>query len=471
MSGWLSGGKLRAARTAAIIMLPLLSGACRGAFHLYHDFVWLDYGFKIFLSGTVGIWTNYFAIRMLFRPRQRTTFGRQGLIPARREELTAAIAAAVARELLDPETIRGYIEENDLIGKSSARALTVARGWLARPVNRAKLAEWVGRQCRLHGEEYLDRWLPKIIQALFRILDKKISSETVWPLIDDALRKELEKPESRRAATRVIITLIDENSPAIAGLFNQVINEWIREKEGWGQAALLLGKLIFRVDEVYISGELEKIVSRPDFFNRVLELVDENIPALVRIGKDPEFRQRLSQLIEERKGELEVWLRSKGLESARVRVLEFLDSEEFWQWLDRGISSLINGLETYARSRIDSDEFRAFSSRYLLRAIRRLDVAEIVRTRISNFDLERLERLVRQVSGDNLCGIELFGGILGMLAGSALINPLWAAAIAGLFGLFFLTEQLFSHPWMRKRDQRGYQESAAGESDLTRVDK
>ncbi len=395
-----SGGLLRTARTAAIVLLPVLAGLFRGAGYLYPGAAWPDFGFKVFLAGTVGIWTNYFAIRMLFRPRERTAFGRQGLIPARREELTAAIAAAVARELLDPETIRSYIEENDLVGKSSARALALARGWLSRPASREKVVGWVGRQCQIHGAEYLDRFLPLASRALFRFLDEKISGETVRPLLEGALRRELEKPESRRAATRAIVTLIEENSGSIAGLFNRVIDDWIAEKEGAAQLALVLGKLYFRVDEAYIREELEKIVSRPGFFDRVLELVDENIPALVRIGEDPGFRRRLAELVEEQKGALEEWLRGRGLEAARGRVLEFLESEEFWRRLDGWITAAVNRMEGYARARIDTEEFRALSSRYLLRAIRRLDVRTMVRQRISAFDLARLEGLIRHISSD-----------------------------------------------------------------------
>jgi hypothetical protein len=170
----------------------------------------------------------------------------------------------------------------------------------------------------------------------------------------------------------------------------------------------------------------------------------EGRPPVPAPGEDPEFRRRLSSLIEEQKGALEEWLQAEGAALARDRILAFLESEEFWTRLDRSAAALAGRLEAYARERIETEEFRAISSRYLLRTVRRLDVGAMVRGRISDFDLARLEELVRRVSGDNLCGIELFGGILGMLTGLVLISPLWAAGIAAGFGIFLLVEPLFA---------------------------
>ncbi len=437
-------GFLRITRGVALVGLPVLAAGFRGGYALFPDLTWLDYGFKIFLAGTVGIWTNCIAIRMLFRPRVRTAFGRQGLIPARREELSAAVAAAVARELLDPETIRRAIEKNDMIGKGAVRALARGRLWMARPANRARLVAMVGRYCQAHGEDYLDSYLDRIMESLYRFFDEKVSGETVWPMLEKALARELRKPDNRQVATRMIVSLLDENAPALAALTDRMIQDWIRRHAGgWRQLLLLLGKGFFRLDEDYIRDELREIISRPGFFERVLDLVNENIPRLSRIGQDPEFREKITSLIEEEKGRFRVYLREKGLDLARTRILDFLESAVFWSWLDRQLEVVVKTMERYARKKITSGEFRILSDNLLEQTLKRLDIDRVVCERISSFDLERLERLVRKVSGENLCGIELFGGILGMVAGLVLISPLWAAGIAAALALFLLAERCF----------------------------
>jgi len=65
------------------------------------------------VGAAIGWFTNYLAVKMLFRPRQPFRLGGltiQGLIPRRREELAQSIAAAVEQELLDADDIVQALE-------------------------------------------------------------------------------------------------------------------------------------------------------------------------------------------------------------------------------------------------------------------------------------------------------------------------------------------------------------------------
>ena len=55
--------------------------------YYYPDIIWLEVAFAILLASMVGFYTNFIAIKMLFRPRYPTVFGRQGLIPKKQTEL------------------------------------------------------------------------------------------------------------------------------------------------------------------------------------------------------------------------------------------------------------------------------------------------------------------------------------------------------------------------------------------------
>jgi hypothetical protein len=50
----------------------------------------------------------------------------------------------------------------------------------------------------------------------------------------------------------------------------------------------------------------------------------EGRPPVPAPGEDPEFRRRLSSLIEEQKGALEEWLQAEGAALARDRILGML---------------------------------------------------------------------------------------------------------------------------------------------------
>jgi uncharacterized membrane protein YheB (UPF0754 family) len=129
---------------------------------------------------------------------------------------------------------------------------------------------------------------------------------------------------------------------------------------------------------------------------------------------------------------------------ARERLLKYLESGEFWSWLDERLASAVVRLEVYTREKISSPECRAAAREWLIRAADSIEIRRVVREKVSEFEIERLEGLVRKVSGENLCGIELFGGILGMIAGLVLISPLWAVLVPAAFGAFLLAERLAS---------------------------
>ena len=74
----------------------------------------LEWTQLVLLGGLIGIGTNWVAIRMLFRPKRRQ-LGVQGLIPANRDRIAAQIAAGVAANLLDRDTIRRAVHDSNVV--------------------------------------------------------------------------------------------------------------------------------------------------------------------------------------------------------------------------------------------------------------------------------------------------------------------------------------------------------------------
>ena len=70
------------------------------------------------VGAIVGYATNWLAVRMLFRPRKPVrvlglTF--LGLIPRRRKEIAASVAATVERELISPKDLQAIIRDEKLL--------------------------------------------------------------------------------------------------------------------------------------------------------------------------------------------------------------------------------------------------------------------------------------------------------------------------------------------------------------------
>ncbi len=67
-----------------------------------------------FIGALIGWFTNYLAVRMLFRPHKPVDFKLfvlQGLIPKRRKEVAANIASTIEKDILSVKDISGVLDD------------------------------------------------------------------------------------------------------------------------------------------------------------------------------------------------------------------------------------------------------------------------------------------------------------------------------------------------------------------------
>ncbi|MFP4058398.1 MAG: DUF445 domain-containing protein [Candidatus Brocadiia bacterium] len=134
--------------------------------------MWLQLLAKPLAGAAIGWFTNYLAIRMLFRPREpRRVAGLtfQGVIPRRRGELAARVAEAIERELLSHEDIQAALLDPAFqealrlrIEAGLREYLTGRLGSSARLVRALVSPELVDRLARGGAEEAMRR-LPSVI--------------------------------------------------------------------------------------------------------------------------------------------------------------------------------------------------------------------------------------------------------------------------------------------------------------------
>lgn len=67
------------------------------------------------VSGLIGFLTNWIAITMLFRPRDKRPILGQGLIPAEKHAIASRLSAAVDKNLVNPESIKVKLMESDVL--------------------------------------------------------------------------------------------------------------------------------------------------------------------------------------------------------------------------------------------------------------------------------------------------------------------------------------------------------------------
>ena len=83
----------------------------------------MDYIIEPLICAFIGCFTNYIAIKMLFRPyNSKKIFGKNipftpGIIPKRKKEVAKSIGNVVSAELIDKSEILSHLRSDSLVNK------------------------------------------------------------------------------------------------------------------------------------------------------------------------------------------------------------------------------------------------------------------------------------------------------------------------------------------------------------------
>jgi len=428
-------------RRHAMIVFPALTVAFGALGHFFGSIGWFDWVFKVSLSGTVGIWTNHFAIRMLFKPHHRTVFGRQGLIPAKRAELATAIGAAVAQRLLDTDSVLAYMEEHGLPEKAARFVVDGVAGLAARQDVRTATADYLQGVLERLLEQHSGSVVLRVQEYVSEFIAERTAPGMVWPAVRAAVRREFDNPRTRESVARALITVADRNDTRIAAFVNDALDDYIGSKKLPERLLLGFGKRVLRVNEEMIRREIRKKVGSPGFFDSLLCLLDESAPEIEAWIDSPGMRDWFSGRLDEYRDKAAYWVRNEGMELAVRKVRAFLSSDALWDWVMSQIDAQVLHLAAIARERINSPGFRSTAAGFARKVASGIDVQGIVQAKIDRLDLEELEGLVLEVSGENLAAIELFGALLGCLAGLILIDVGFLPLLPAIVLAFLLVEK------------------------------
>lgn len=453
-------GKLR---RIAIIALPCLTGVSGALGWLLPEPGVLDWLFKISLSGTVGLWTNHFAVRMLFRPHRRTVFGRQGLIPAKRAELARAVGEAVAQRLLDTDSVLAYLEDRNILEKGAHLAVDWFHNLFTRRTVRTRVAGYLQGVLEDLVERHSEAAVRRVQDFITELMGEKASAGAIWPSVREMIRDELASPDTREAAARAVISLADRYDTEIAAFVNDALKEYIDSKRFLEKLMLGMGKRILRVDEVLIRREIRRRVLSPDFFDDLLLFLDENTPEIQEWLDSPGVMAWFQGKLEGLRERVDRWIRTEGVELGAEKVRTLLFSDRLWEWVSEQLDVQIEKLADLAREKIRSPGFRSAARGFARKAASGFDIQGMVQGRVNRLDLDELEGLVLKVSGENLAAIELFGALLGGMAGVVLIDIRFLPVLPLLVLVFLGLEKGLSSPPFRRspREHPGRGRSAS----------
>lgn len=370
------------------------------------------------VGAAIGYFTNYVAIKMLFRPvKTYYIFGWKvpftpGLIPSKREKLAEAIAKVVKENLLTEEVLRKRLNEEKI------------------RENLRQLVERLLDEFVKSGDRYIEEFLENIgderLEVLinFNLLEEKISEliDKLFEFLNGKRVEELLPPGLKKELEKFIDEKIDEITEQILELTKK---PEFRDIIYYGVKNNLLRFV------TYFPLLTEKTVD--SFSEKISDMV---IRFIANSTSDPQFKIKISKIVWEKTRELlnrEINLSGeRGKKVKRIvkdSILEIIDSyrkkkiSEISGLKEEIVPQIINLLKELVQKK--KDYISKVATEKLLQVIEielpvimeSVDVETLVKDRINSLPIEDVEAIVLKLIEEELRYITLLGGVLGFIIG------------------------------------------------------
>jgi uncharacterized membrane protein YheB (UPF0754 family) len=367
------------------------------------------------IGALIGGFTNYLAIKMLFKPYKAVYIGKwkvpftPGLIPKRRDEMADQMGKLVVNHLLTPESIK-----KKFINDQFQRDMT---GLVQKEL-----------ETLLQSEKSAED-----ILAVFGITDGLAKTKNhINLLIEQKYEKIISDYRSRplkEVIPQGLLDKADEKIPAISSMILQ---------KGVDYFSSIEGKMrIQRMADDFVRERSGVLSNMLQMFMGNINLADKIQPEIIRFLSNEGTADLVTTLLQKE------W--NKILEMEAAVIEEQLEKEQVLSVL-KNIAQRVINLENVFKKPISSfiapyrtvliDELAPKSVQMLTdwlsgkteMFMERLRLAEIVREQVSNFSVERLEDMVFSIIKSELAMITnlgfLLGGIIGLIQGiiAILIN-------------------------------------------------
>ncbi|WP_456426802.1 DUF445 domain-containing protein [Desulfurobacterium sp.] len=369
------------------------------------------------VGGIIGYFTNYVAIKMLFRPRKAVYIGKwkvpftPGLIPSKRDKLAASIAKVVKENLLTEETVRKRLNEEKvkisieaLVDKGLDRLLdsmpeyiekmtfSIADRRLFEVLNITDVEKMIGKVVNYVYEKKTtlrdifpeavlrkkEEIIGSLTKKLIEVAREKINSEEFLDLIADRIQKFMET--SGKIPDVVIFRKpVKVISDTIAVKIVKTLNETVESPLFVEAAKSYISRTFDRFLEKEIVELVGKKYDRESLTRRLTAIVYENFNTPIR--KLPFVRDKTYTLIAGWMRALIDKNRELLIENISLKLLELIEKE----------------LPVIMES---------------------MDIENLVAEKVNSLPIDEVEGIVLRLIDEELRYITLLGGILGFIIGA-----------------------------------------------------
>lgn len=358
----------------------------------------------ISVGAVIGGVTNYFAIKMLFRPLHPIYIGKwrlpftPGLIPKRHEEVAEKLGQVVVEHLLTPEGLTEKLHEEKFINDLNELAKKEMEQFLDRDETLLSLTKSWDIE---HADEKVEQFLLKKLE------------EKYWKAIESVKGKQMANvlpPE--------LHDYIDSHIPTMVDTLCEKAIEYFGSQTGKDKVGHLIER--FLADKGTLGNMVKMFLGNESLMNKVQ-------PEIVKFFSQSTTRQLFEEIINrewsnfqkkalndfEEKIDYEAlleWLKSQVSEQVNAQHLlnqslgELLSEQKEWI-LEKLVPTVVTSIRDFAISKLET-------------FMEKLNLEEVVKTQVQAFPLERLEEVVLTISSREFKMITYLGALLGGLIGA-----------------------------------------------------
>lgn len=354
------------------------------------------------VGALIGGFTNFIAIKMLFRPFEpKFLFGRQlpftpGLIPKRRNELSLKIGEMVTHHLLTPEVFKEKL--------MTQQTKVLLKAMLDKQIHILKDGNY-------SAHDFAQRFNVDLSQEAHEQIESKI-----YAVLDDKLDIYKHEPIEKILPDNVLQKLNDKKSQA-SSLIIDKLKAYVNSESGYNDIMIMIDRFFM---------EKGRFVSMIQMFMTKEMIAERMIQEFNTLSDEPQIKTIIQTEINKEYDRLiqktpASFIRNHDIESFKTELVSnIMRTLNIDYYTKTPLYTLAPSLFSY----IEGDGGDRFIHYVMTKTadniaviLEKIHIAEIIKDQIDNFELSFLEQLVIEISNKELKLITLLGFLLGGIIG------------------------------------------------------
>jgi uncharacterized membrane protein YheB (UPF0754 family) len=408
---------------------------------------WANYLYVVSLTANIGYFTNFIAIKMLFKPYQKSALGRQGLMPKNQAKLANALSTTLTEHFLSNQHWQDYLTQSKIVPRVLSQSENYCQNWIADNENTEKLIVILNNYLKQNESN-----LHPLLERLQAQLVSKIADEAdINTLLEQGFNwieaQFINHPQEMAFMIEPIVKTVAENIPQIAQRLIATVDQHIENQSTIKRNIAKAAKWSADFSEADIKHYLFRMVASPEFratlFEGLQSLISEykaradktnRIDAWSLQGFD--FKTIIQELMKQNTSSINI----------PQLVTSALNESNNKAALVQLIKSTIKPAFIWLNNWLTQPEVLHQVNQRLVEIIEAIDLKKIIEEKARNFSPRQMENIFQSMISEQLVFIELLGAILGGLSGLALIDLKVFAAFSTALSSLYMVDY-----WLTKR--------------------